>query len=53
VPDGLYVIETRANPNRAVHETTFGDDTARATIRLQGNSVVLVGDRVRHSWLSP
>ena len=47
VPDGLYVIETRANPIRSVHETTFDDNTARATIRLQGDTVILVGDGVR------
>ena len=47
VPDGLYVIETRANPIRTVHETTFDDNAARATIRLQGDSVMLVGDGVR------
>jgi hypothetical protein len=47
VPDGLYVIETRANPIRTVHETTFDDNAARATIRLSGESVVLVGDGVR------
>jgi len=47
VPDGLYVIETRANPIRSVHETTFDDNTARATIRLQGDTVTLVGDGVR------
>ena len=47
VPDGLYVIETRANPIRTVHETTFDDNTARATIRLQGDTVTLVGDGVR------
>jgi hypothetical protein len=44
VPDGLYVLETRANPIRTVHETTFDDNTARATIRLQGDTVMLVGD---------
>ena len=47
VPDGLYVIETRANPVRTVHETTFDDNTARATIRLRGDTVTLVGDGVR------
>jgi hypothetical protein len=47
VPDGLYVIETVANPARTVHEATFDDNSARATIRLSGDSVVLVGDGVR------
>jgi Lysyl oxidase len=47
VPDGLYVIETVANPIRTVHETTLDDNTARATIRLSGDTVVLVGDGVR------
>jgi len=47
VPDGLYVIETVANPIRSVHETTYDDNTARATIRLQGDSVFLIGDGVR------
>jgi hypothetical protein len=47
VPDGLYVIETRANPIRTVHETTYDDNNARATIRLQGDTVTLVGDGVR------
>jgi hypothetical protein len=47
VPDGLYVIETMANPIRTVHETTFDDNAARATIRLQGDTVTLVGDGVR------
>jgi hypothetical protein len=47
VPDGLYVIETRANPIRSVHETTFDDNTARSTIRLQGDTVTLVGEGVR------
>ena len=47
VPDGLYVLETTANPSRTVHETNFDDNTARATIRLQGDSVTLVGEGVR------
>ncbi|HZI38210.1 MAG TPA: lysyl oxidase family protein [Acidimicrobiia bacterium] len=47
VPDGLYVLETTANPIRTVHETTFDDNTARATIRLHGDTVSLVGDGVR------
>ena len=47
VPDGLYVIETTANPIRTVHETTFDDNAARATIRLRGETVTLVGDGVR------
>ena len=46
VPDGLYVIETRVNPNRTVHETTYDDNTARATIRLQGDTVTLLGNGV-------
>jgi hypothetical protein len=47
VPDGLYVIEALANPARTVHETSLDDNTARATIRLQGDTVTLVGDGVR------
>ena len=47
VPDGLYVIETVANPIRTVHETTFDDNAARATIRLHGETVTLVGDGIR------
>lgn len=47
VPDGLYVIETVANPVRTVHETTFDDNAALATIRLQGDTVTLVGSGVR------
>jgi hypothetical protein len=43
VPDGLYVIETVANPSRTVHETTLADNTARITIRLRGDTVELVG----------
>jgi hypothetical protein len=49
VPDGLYVIETVANPARTVHEATFDDNSARATIRLRGDNVVLVGNGVRPS----
>ena len=30
-----------------VHETTFDDNAARATVRLQGDTVTLVGDGVR------
>lgn len=47
VPDGLYVIETMANPIRTVHEATFDDNAARATIRLHGETVTLVGDGIR------
>jgi hypothetical protein len=47
VPDGVYVLETVANPVRTVHETTFDDNLARATIRLQGDTVTLLGDGVR------
>ncbi|HEV3364997.1 MAG TPA: lysyl oxidase family protein, partial [Acidimicrobiia bacterium] len=47
VPDGLYVIETTANPIRTVHEISFDDNTALSTIRLQGDTVTLVGDGVR------
>jgi len=47
VPDGIYVLETTANPNRTVHETNYDDNTARATIRLQGDTVTLLGDGVR------
>ena len=49
VPDGLYVIETVANPARTVQEATFDDNAARATIRLTGDKVTLVGDGVRRS----
>ncbi|MDQ1518143.1 MAG: hypothetical protein QOE80_3973 [Actinomycetota bacterium] len=42
VPDGVYVLETVANPARTVHETTFDDNSARVTIRLRGDSVELV-----------
>jgi hypothetical protein len=49
VPDGLYVIETVANPIRTVHETTYDDNVARATIRLQGDTVTRLGDGVRPS----
>jgi hypothetical protein len=47
VPDGVYVIETVANPIRTVHETTYGDNVARATIRLRGDTVTRIGDGVR------
>lgn len=47
VPDGVYVIETVANPIRTVHETTYEDNVARATIRLQGDTVTRIGDGVR------
>jgi hypothetical protein len=49
VPDGVYVIETVANPIRTVHETTYDDNAARATIRLSGDTVTLLGDGVRPS----
>ena len=42
VPDGDYVLETVANPTRTVHETSYGDNAARVTIRLQGDTVALV-----------
>jgi hypothetical protein len=42
VPDGVYVLETVANPARTVHETTFDDNAARVTIRLRGDTVELV-----------
>ena len=44
VPDGVYVLETVANPARTVHETTFADNRSRVTIRLQGDTVELVSD---------
>ncbi|HYH50123.1 MAG TPA: lysyl oxidase family protein, partial [Acidimicrobiia bacterium] len=47
VPDGVYVIETVANPIRTVHETTYDDNVARATIRLHGDTVTRIGDDVR------
>jgi hypothetical protein len=47
VPDGVYVIETHANPTRTVHETSYDDNVARATIRLQGDTVTRIGDGVR------
>ena len=43
VPDGVYVIETVANPDRTVHETSVDDNTARTVIRLTGNRVELIG----------
>lgn len=43
VPDGLYVIETVANPSHTVHETTLADNSARVLIRLRGDTVELVG----------
>jgi hypothetical protein len=42
VPDGVYILETVANPARTVHETTFDDNAARVTIRLHGDTVELV-----------
>jgi hypothetical protein len=42
VPDGVYVIETVANPTRTVHETTFADNTARTTIRLERDTVTVL-----------
>jgi hypothetical protein len=42
VPDGVYVLETVANPAGTVHETTQADNTARVTIRLRGDTVDLV-----------
>lgn len=47
VTDGVYLIETRANPNGTVHETNRDDNTARATVRLQGDTVTLLGEGVR------
>ena len=47
VPDGVYVIETVANPIRTVRETTYEDNVARATIRLRGDTVTRIGDGVR------
>ena len=43
VPDGVYVLETLANPARTVHETNLDDDAARVTIRLRGDTVELLG----------
>ena len=43
VPDGIYVLETVANPARTVQETTADDNTARVRIRLEGDTVELVG----------
>lgn len=43
VPDGTYVLETLANPSHTVHETTLDDNAARVLIRLQGDTVELVG----------
>jgi hypothetical protein len=43
VPDGIYVLETVANPSGTVHETTLDDNAARVRIRLQGDTVNLVG----------
>jgi hypothetical protein len=43
LPDGLYVVETTANPNRTVHETNLDDNTARTLLRLQGDSVEVAG----------
>jgi hypothetical protein len=42
VPDGVYVLETVANPARTVRETTLDDNAARVTIRLRGDTVELV-----------
>jgi hypothetical protein len=43
VPDGLYVLETVANPAQTVHETTLNDNAARVLIHLRGDTVELVG----------
>jgi hypothetical protein len=43
VPDGIYVLETVANPAGTVHETTAEDNKARVTIRLEGDTVEIVG----------
>jgi hypothetical protein len=43
VPDGVYVLETVANPAGTVHETTLADNAARVTIRLRGDTVELLG----------
>jgi hypothetical protein len=43
VPDGIYLLETVANPSGTVHETTLDDNTASVFIRLQGDTVELVG----------
>jgi hypothetical protein len=43
VPDGLYVLETVANPSGTVHETSVEDNRARVLIRLRGDTVELVG----------
>ena len=44
VPDGVYVLETVANPTRTVHETSYADNAVRVTIRLRGDTVDLVND---------
>jgi hypothetical protein len=42
VPDGVYVLETVANPARTVHETSYDDNAARVTIRIRGDAVELL-----------
>lgn len=41
--DGDYVLETVANPNGTVHESTTEDNQARVVIRLEGDTVKIVG----------
>lgn len=43
VPDGTYILETVANPDGTVRETTRGDNLASAVIRLTGDRVELIG----------
>jgi hypothetical protein len=40
--DGLYVLETVANPAHTVHETNLDDNAARVLIRLRGDDVEIV-----------
>ena len=42
VPDGIYIIETEANPENTVRETTKDDNKASTTIRLTGDTVEVV-----------
>jgi hypothetical protein len=47
VPDGVYVLETVANPIRTVLETDYSDNRSLATIRLSGDAVFHLGDGIR------
>lgn len=44
VPDGLYVLETVANPAQTVHETTLDDIASSVLIQLEDDTVELVGE---------